>query len=52
MAVPVFGLAVLCRRQIEKPSSVTEDPEKADRLDHVIPSRDASDGSPGGKCKL
>ncbi|CAE7883771.1 SLC16A12 [Symbiodinium microadriaticum] len=40
MAVPVFGLAVLCRRQIEKPSSVTEDPEKADRLDHVIPSRD------------
>ena len=52
LAVPVFCLAVLRRRSIKKPSSVVEDPEKVDHLDHVIPSCDASHGSAGGKCKL
>eukprot|EP00439_Symbiodinium_sp_Y106_P051648 s1124_g6.t2 len=51
MAVPVFCLAVLRPRAIEKPSSVMEDPEKVGHLDQVIPSCDASDGSPGGQCK-
>ncbi|CAE7234135.1 Slc16a13 [Symbiodinium sp. CCMP2456] len=52
MAVPVFCLAVLRPRSIEKPSSVMENPEKADHLDHVIPSCDASDESPSGQYKL
>ena len=52
VAVPVFCLAVLCRRSIEKPAPVIEDSAKADHRDHVIPSCDASDEFLGGRCKL
>ena len=43
LGVPLFCLAVFCRRSIEKPSLVMEAPAKADHRDHVIPSCDAPD---------
>ncbi|CAE7860534.1 SLC16A13 [Symbiodinium necroappetens] len=62
LAVPVFCLAALCRRSIERPSpsraadrsssEAMKDSEKADHRERVVPACDASEESPHGKCKL
>ncbi|CAE7225426.1 slc16a12 [Symbiodinium sp. KB8] len=49
VAVPVFCLAIFCRRSIEKPSSVTEVPAKADHLEQIVPPCDPSDEFPDVK---
>ena len=52
VAVPVFCLAIFCRRSIEKPSSVTEVPAKADHLEQIVPPCDPSDEFPDVKSQL